>query len=227
MSDFHQTGVVATLHRLETRSPEALERELETLAACRPVGLVLPCLFSEFDRPAIRRIIDELRGVRYLERVVVSLGPGGRRRSGRWSVRESPAARPDHLARRPRVQAFSRAVSHDAGLTRVGPGKGFACWFAYGLVAGRVSCLGHRLHDCDITTYDRELVARLCYPIVHPSLGFDFTKGYYARVSDRMNGRVTRLFMTPLLRVASGPRRPQPLLVYLDSFRYHWPASSR
>jgi glucosyl-3-phosphoglycerate synthase len=55
------------------------------------------------------------------------------------------------------------------------------------------------VHDCDIVTYDRELLARLCYPVAHPSLGFDFCKGYYARVTDQLNGRVMRLLVTPLI----------------------------
>ena len=27
------------------------------------------------------------------------------------------------------------------------------------------------LHDCDILTYQREMLARLCYPVAHPVLG--------------------------------------------------------
>ena len=46
------------------------------------------------------------------------------------------------------------------------------------------------VHDCDIITYSRELLARLAYPVAHPSLGFDFCKGYYARVTDQLNGVV-------------------------------------
>ena len=108
----------------------------------------------------------------------------------------------------------------DAGLLPTVAGKGFACWIAYGLVLAEARCNVLAVHDCDITTYDRELLARLCYPVVHPSLGFEFAKGYYARVTDRMNGRVTRLFMTPLLRSLQVVVGRHPLLVYLDSFRY-------
>ena len=76
------------------------------------------------------------------------------------------------------------------------------------------------LHDCDIVNYDRQLLARLCYAIAHPHLPFDFCKGYYARVTDRMHGRVTRLFMTPLIRALEGMAPGTPFLHYLDSFRY-------
>jgi glucosyl-3-phosphoglycerate synthase len=76
------------------------------------------------------------------------------------------------------------------------------------------------LHDCDITTYSRELLARLCYPLVHPAFSYEFCKGYYSRVSDRMHGRVTRLLVTPLLRSLEALLGYLPFLVYMDSFRY-------
>jgi glucosyl-3-phosphoglycerate synthase len=55
---------------------------------------------------------------------------------------------------------------------------------------------------------------------VHPNLGYEFCKGYYARVTDRMHGRVTRLFMTPLIRSLQRLVGHHPLLTFLDSFRY-------
>jgi len=76
------------------------------------------------------------------------------------------------------------------------------------------------LHDCDIITYNRELLARLIYPIAHPTLGFDFCKGYYARVSDKLNGRVMRLLVTPLIRALKSILGQHPYLVYMDTFRY-------
>jgi glucosyl-3-phosphoglycerate synthase len=68
--------------------------------------------------------------------------------------------------------------------------------------------------------YNRELLARLCYPVLNPNLNFEFCKGYYARVSDRMHGRVTRLFITPLIRALESLFGFLPFLRYLDSFRY-------
>ncbi|HEY4681725.1 MAG TPA: hypothetical protein VIH17_00570, partial [Candidatus Acidoferrales bacterium] len=76
------------------------------------------------------------------------------------------------------------------------------------------------LHDCDIVNYGREMLARLCYPVVNPNIDFEFCKGFYARVSDRMHGRVTRLLMTPLIRALESIFGYLPFLVYLDSFRY-------
>ena len=53
MSDFFQTGVVATLHRLKETGHERLERELMEFSEQRPVGLVLPALYSEFEGDAL------------------------------------------------------------------------------------------------------------------------------------------------------------------------------
>ena len=55
------------------------------------------------------------------------------------------------------------------------------------------------LHDCDILTYDKNLLARLVYPIANPLFNFEFCKGYYPRVTEsKINGRVTRLLINPL-----------------------------
>jgi glucosyl-3-phosphoglycerate synthase len=76
------------------------------------------------------------------------------------------------------------------------------------------------VHDCDIITYSREMLARLCYPVAHPHLGFDFCKGYSARFTDRLNGRVMRLLFTPLIRSLQSILGDHPFLNYLDTFRY-------
>jgi glucosyl-3-phosphoglycerate synthase len=39
-------------------------------------------------------------------------------------------------------------------------------------------------------------------------------------VTDRLHGRVTRLFITPMLRSLQRLVGPHPLLTFLDSFRY-------
>jgi glucosyl-3-phosphoglycerate synthase len=108
----------------------------------------------------------------------------------------------------------------ERGLPAGTDGKGRSCWLAYGYLLAMRDCGMIALHDCDIVNYERQLLARLCYAIAHPHLPFDFCKGYYARVSDRMHGRVTRLFMTPLIRALDGMAPGTPFLHYLDSFRY-------
>jgi len=74
MADFFQTGVVTTLHRLKADQTERLELELERFARNRPIGLVLPALYSEFETPAMQVIVPALKKVQYLQRIVVALG---------------------------------------------------------------------------------------------------------------------------------------------------------
>jgi glucosyl-3-phosphoglycerate synthase len=64
------------------------------------------------------------------------------------------------------------------------------------------------------------LLARLCYPVTNPNLDYDFCKGYYSRVTDRLHGRVTRLLVTPLIRSLLKIIGHHPLLIFFDSFRY-------
>jgi glucosyl-3-phosphoglycerate synthase len=89
----------------------------------------------------------------------------------------------------------------------------------YILASGRAESIA--LHDCDITTYSRDLLARLIYPVAHPQFNYEFCKGFYARVSDgKINGRVCRLLVTPLLRALKKVYGDSHYLEYMDSFRY-------
>ena len=63
MSDFFQNGNVSTLHNLTRRSVEELEVELSNFASARPIGLVLPSLYSELEGPALENIVNELTKV--------------------------------------------------------------------------------------------------------------------------------------------------------------------
>ena len=51
-------------------------------------------------------------------------------------------------------------------------------------------------------------------------LDFDFAKGYYHRYTHKLNGRVTRLFLTPLVRSLQDCGVHTQFLRFIDSFRY-------
>ena len=55
------------------RSVEDLEAELANFAASRPIGLVLPSLYSELEGPALENIVNELAKVPYLSRITIGL----------------------------------------------------------------------------------------------------------------------------------------------------------
>jgi glucosyl-3-phosphoglycerate synthase len=226
VSDFHQTGSITTLHRLGPTAIERLEAELRIHAHARPIALVLPCLFDELRDTALEGIIETLRHVPYLHQVVVCVD-GAERREDFDEMRAAFEGVPTLDGRGavliwsdgPRLRGIQerlRAEGLDPGVR----GKGRATWLAYGYVLATAEAHVVAVHDCDIRDYPRELLARLCFPTVHPNLNYEFAKGYYGRVTDRLYGRVTRLFMTPLLRAMKSVLGPVPLLDYLDSFRY-------
>ena len=76
------------------------------------------------------------------------------------------------------------------------------------------------LHDADILTYERDMLAKLIFPIVHPGCDFEFSKGYYSRISIKMHGRVTRLLYFPIVHAISHIIGKDEFIRYLRSFRY-------
>ena len=221
MADFYQTGLVTTLHRLRDNGFERLERELERFSETSPIALVLPALYSEFENPAMRRIIGDLAGARYLSRIVVTLtrATEAEFRHARSLFRGFPQQVTFLWIDSERIQSLFRLLDQ-RGLTAGADGKGRSCWLSYGYLLAAGDCDVIALHDCDIVNYDRLMLARLCYPVANPNLSFEFCKGFYARVTDRMHGRVTRLFMTPLVRAMEDMAPQATFLKFLGSFRY-------
>jgi len=226
MADFHQGGVITTLHRLGQPDVPRLERELLRHTRTRPIALVLPCLISELRGPGLKGIVDTLRGVHYLRQIVVSIS-GTEERGGYEEMRtmfegvRTLDGEPPILLWNsgPRVQALYDTLRSE-GLDPGANGKGQSTWLAFGYVLAAGVSRVIAVHDCDIRDYSRELLARLCFPTANPNLNYEFAKGYYGRVAGRLYGRVTRLFVTPLLRAMKAVLGTHPLLEYLDSFRY-------
>ena len=221
MSDFFQTGVLTTLHRLSRESDDVIEAELVAISDHNRIGLVLPALYTEFQHPAMHGIVDELRSVRYLRRIVVAIGGATREQYQHAAsfFRNMPTPVTALWMEHPRVEELFRLLE-EQGIGAGGPGKGRTCWFCYGYLLAREDVDVIALHDCDIRNYDKSLLTRLCYPVANPNLGFEFCKGFYARVSNKLHGRVMRLFFTPLVRALLTLQPTTPFLRYLDSFRY-------
>lgn len=221
MADFFQTGSIATLHRLGKPNVEKLEADLREFAQETPIALVLPCHVNELGTTALRNIINELSGVDYISQIVV--GIDGANAAG-WRKAKQVFSR---LPQKPllvwndgpRMRKLYEALS-DSDLDAGPTGKGRNLWICFGSVLASDQAKMVVVHDCDIITYNREMLARLCYPVAHPNLGFDFCKGYSARFSTKLNGRVMRLLITPLLRSLETIIGTHHFLVYLDTFRY-------
>lgn len=222
MADFYQNGIITTLHNLTRRPVESMEEELLGFAKRRPMGLLLPSLFSELEGEALPLIIDELTQVPYLSEIVIGLD------------------RADEAQYRHALKFFDKLPQHHRVLWNDGPrlkaldaelqaldvapkemGKGRNVWYCMGyiLASGRAESVA--LHDCDIVTYNRELLARLIYPVANPQFNYMFCKGFYSRIAnEKFNGRVCRLLVTPLLRSLTKIFGEMEYLQYMDSYRY-------
>ncbi len=73
MADFMQAGSITTIHALKPDHWQRLDGELRRWRRRKPLGLVLPALYSEFESPAIYQILSELEKVDWIERLVLVL----------------------------------------------------------------------------------------------------------------------------------------------------------
>jgi glucosyl-3-phosphoglycerate synthase len=179
-------------------------------------------LFSELEGEALPQIVEQLKEVPYLAEIVIGLD-----RADKAQYRQALAFF-GRLPQRhrvlwnegPRLQALDAELqAQDLAPRELGKGRNVWYCMGYTLASGRAESVA--LHDCDITTYDRGLLARLIYPVANPQFNYEFCKGYYARVADgKINGRVSRLLVTPLLRALKKTLGDMEYLDYMDSFRY-------
>jgi glucosyl-3-phosphoglycerate synthase len=222
MADFFQNGLITTLHDLGTTSRDRLEQMLLATTRDHQLGLVLPVTAADMRAAPFAQIVEQLKGAAYISTIAVVLGVAPER-----ADYEQATAIVDQLGPKSRVlwtDGPHFQVLYDklnaAGFNLSVPGKGRSVWTAFGYLLADPQLKAIALHDCDIVGYDRTMLARLCLPMAHPSLDFEFCKAYYARCTDRMHGRVARLLVSPLVRALTSLLGQDPFLAYLDSFRY-------
>lgn len=222
MADFHQNGNIATLHNLRTRALDDLTYELSAYAETRKITLILPCLYSELEGEALPHILDELSQVPYLHRIVIGLDRADEAqfRHAQQFFARLPQTHTVIWNDSPRMQALMQRLE-DLGLAPQEPGKGKNVWTCMGYLIACADSSVMALHDCDILTYDREMLARLIYPVANPAFSYQMAKGFYPRIGDgKLNGRVTRLLVSPLLIALKRVVGDRDYLDYLRSFRY-------
>ena len=192
---------VATLHNLTDSAPDAPVSES---------AVVVPIAGDRIESVTPEHVFEALSAIDPAEVVVPLRAPGTvAERFRKW------------------VQSFDLSVTVlwcagdalEATLAEHGIdgdcGKGRDVWLGLGVAASRAEYVA--VHDADATTYSRNHVPRLLFPL---SRGYAFAKGYYARVEDgRLFGRLTRLFVAPLIR-ALETRHHHPFVRYLAAFRY-------
>ena len=162
MGDFYQNGIITTLHNLSNRPLEDLERELVTFSDKRPMGLILPSLFSELEGTALSAIVDELVQVPYLSEVVIGLDRADQEQYCRALEFFDRLPQQHRVLWNdgPRLQSLDKQLQAlDLAPKELGKGRNVWYCMGYTLASGRAESVA--LHDCDILTYNRSLLARL------------------------------------------------------------------
>jgi glucosyl-3-phosphoglycerate synthase len=164
MGDFAQNSPIPTLHNFNTKSLEDMEADLKLFSGYRPMELILPSLFSELSGEALPKIVQEISQVNYLNHVVIGLDKANREEFEQAYHFFKKMRQPFSILWNdgPRLRAIHDEL-HAKNLAPTELGKGRNVWYCIGYVNARAKAEAVGLHDCDITTYDRNLLARLFY----------------------------------------------------------------
>ena len=223
MPDFFQHPRLPTLHHLADCDLGAREAELAEWACAKPIALLLPALFSEFEKPALEGMLKQIAEVPYISEVILTVN-----RSNAAQFKMAKALSAEWLRGKPCSLLWNdgpalKAVHKELeahGHPPYKAGKGSNIWMGVAYLAARKEHRTVACHDTDILSYERGLLWRLCYPVAHPDMPYRFAKGYYGRVGDRLYGRVTRLLVLPLIHAFMEVQGRTPLLEHLEGFRY-------
>ena len=200
--------------------------------------MLLPALYREFlpqdngDAPAMDHILTELSQADYIDDVILGLDQATQAEYQDVIQRMSALPQKVHILWNdgPRLQQ-NHLNLNTQGLAPKERGKGYNVWYCLGYIQGLMKqeniepenvIIG--MHDCDIITYSQDMAAKLFIPM-SINQNFDYAKGHYPRHDgDKLNGRVTRLFVGPIIKSLLQAFDDTPVaksyLSFLDGFQY-------
>ena len=199
-----------------------MEEEILEFSKFRPITLILPSLYSELMGNALPKIIDEISKVKYLQNIVIGIDRANENEfnDAKKFFSKLPQKHEILWNDGPNLKKLDKKLS-DNNLAPQEMGKGRNVWYCMGYILALGNTEAVALHDCDIVTYNKNLLSRLVYPVANPKFNFDFCKGYYPRISNKkVKGRVSRLLVTPLLRALEKTIGTNEFISFIDSFRY-------
>ena len=222
MSDFSQNGIISTLHDFGTKSVNEIEKELKKFSKERKMELILPSLYSELEGDALPKIVNEISKTNYLNHIIIGLDKANKTQAKKaWKFFKKLNTPFTILWNDgPRLKKLNEELKKK-DLAPSQYGKGRNVWYCLGMCIARDDARSVALHDCDIKTYDRRMLAKLFYPVVNPLFNFEFCKGYYPRVAhNKMGGRVARLLVFPLITALEKTIGKSDYLEFMKSFKY-------
>ena len=217
----YKQELITTIHDFGCNL-ESLEARLIELSKDFPTAVLIPALYEELERPALTQIREHLKDCTFVKTVVICL----------YAQTSEQYAKAVQFFEVLPQQTFliwengERVTCLLEDLCAKGldllsfKGKGRAVWLGLGVASLEAEAIA--LHDADITTYDRSYPLKLLFPLLEKEFGILFNKAYYARIghSRTLNGRVMRLFVTPLLTALTELFGYRDYLRYLHAYRY-------
>ena len=222
MGDFSQNGLVSTLHDFGTKSTTEIEKDLLSFSKERKMELILPCLYSELEGSALPNIVEQISKTKYLNHVIIGLDKASESQARKaWKFFKKINVPFTILWNDgPKLKKLDTELKKK-NLAPNEMGKGRNVWYCIGMCIARDTARSVALHDCDIKTYDRRMLAKLFYPVVNPLFNFEFCKGYYPRIANnKLNGRVARLLVGPLLTALDKTIGKCDYINFMKSFKY-------
>jgi len=218
----YKQDLITTIHDLGC-DLTGLDDRLTELSQALPTAVLIPSLYEELERPALTQIRDHLARCRFVNTVVISLYAETPEQYQQAVEFFGHLPQPTYVMweNGPRIINILTQLK-SRGLDLLGHrGKGRAVWLGIGVASLDAGAIA--LHDADIVTYDNSYPLKLLYPILEREFGIAFSKAYYTRLSAnprRMHGRVTRLFVIPLIRSLAEIFGELDYLRYLEAYRY-------
>ena len=203
---------------------DVMSARMRSVAKEYPCGIIIPIIESDLKSQVLTGMVGELNQCDYLKKVFIALSAKNQE-SYDEAVRVFKALKIPHdviWCNRPETLAVLEELkSKGLDVTEL-HGKGKDVWIAMGIASLELHAFA--VHDADILDYTRLLPTKMLYPVVEPRLDFFFAKGYYARINlqkKKMYGRITRLFMNPILEALQEKLMHKSRFVsYLQGFSY-------
>lgn len=199
MVDFFQSKQITTLQKLCDNS----HLEAEIIASQKKIVIVIPCSIHHYQMRTIHNLLNQLNSVPFIYQIIIILNGKVANQTNHELLDIDD----------PRVTLINALSSDRAG-------KGYALKIGFDFAYSQ-----HQEHsvivtlDADLQSFTTEYLLKLIYPIA--VLNGHFNKGYYARFSDnKLDGRLTRLLVFPLLYAMQLQHPKDQLLEWLLEFRY-------
>jgi len=201
MSDFFQSKSVITLQSIcENSQIEAEVRESE-----KKIVVVIPCSMRHYSLRTIHNLLNQLKTISFIHEIIIVL-------NGTNTELE--------YYNNDLVCSTEPPFTLIKVLIVSGSGKGHALKIGFDYV------YTHYQNDAILVTLDADLksfnvdyLLKLVYPIA--VFGGHFNKGYYVRFSNnKLDGRLTRLLVFPLLYAIKEQHPTSEFVQWLLAFRY-------